>query len=519
MILLPMPAATVPAHGVLSDDPAGGFTRVPRGLVLAWSAAFVLIAFRSAMIVFQPQLAFHADQGVIGLMAKHLIQGRAFPLFIYGQNYLLGVEAWLAAPVFLVAGVSVAALKLPLLVINVAIGLLLVTLLYRESGLSPTLALIASLFFVLAPPGTAAELLAASGGNVEPFLYVLLLWLLRTRPVWFGVVLGVGFLHREFTAYGALAIVLLELISGRWRGKAKAELVGAFQVLRVVAEVWLVSQFLRQWASAAGPGTDASMITLRGNDLIEAIGKFCFDPGTVLGGVASLVTVHWSRLFGTAPLPVLDLGLESDSRQGLAWSGIVLGATMVLFAARIIAHASRRADWWTRYEFCAYLILVGAISALAIAVSRCGDVTVLRYDLLSLVGAVGLAAWGLSVESRPWIRRTEIAVLLCWALVSGVAHARIYSVYSHHPRIADKILIIRALDARGIRYAVSDYWIAYYITFFTNERIVVAADDFRRIHSYDQEVASHRDVAVKISRTACGDAKPIIDGVYFCPLD
>jgi hypothetical protein len=372
------------------------------------------------------------------------------------------------------------------------------------------------LFFVLAPPGTTEALLDASGGTVEPFLYMLLLWLLRTRPVWFGLVLGVGFLHREFTAYGALAIVLLELISGRWRGKAKAEVVGAFKMLRVVAEVWLVTQFLRQWASAAGPGTNA---TAPGNNLSEAIGRFCFDPGTVLGGMASLVTVHWSRLFGTAPLPVGDFGLESDTRQGLAWSGIVLGATMVLFAARIIAHASRRADWWKRYEFCAYLILVGAISALVIVVGRCGDVRVLRYDLLSLVGAVGLAAWGLSVESRPWIRRTEIAVLLCWALVSGVAHARIYSVYSHHPRIADKVLIIRALDARGIRYAVSDYWIAYYITFFTNERIVVAAGDFPRIRSYEQEVAAHRDVAVKISRTPCGDVRPIFEGVYFCPLD
>jgi len=31
-------------------------------------------------------------------------------------------------------------------------------------------------------------------GNVEPSLYVLLLRFLRRRPVWFGLVLGVGFL-------------------------------------------------------------------------------------------------------------------------------------------------------------------------------------------------------------------------------------------------------------------------------------------------------------------------------------
>ena len=53
------------------------------------------------------------------------------------------------------------------------------------------------------PPITAAHFLTANGGNVEPCLYVLLLWLLRRRPIWFGLVLGVGFLNREFTIYGA----------------------------------------------------------------------------------------------------------------------------------------------------------------------------------------------------------------------------------------------------------------------------------------------------------------------------
>ena len=31
----------------------------------------------------------------------------------------------------------------------------------------------------------------------------------RRRPGWFGLILGVGFLHREFTAHGAVALVLI----------------------------------------------------------------------------------------------------------------------------------------------------------------------------------------------------------------------------------------------------------------------------------------------------------------------
>ena len=38
--------------------------------------------------------------------------------------------------------------------------------------------------------------------NIEPFLVVLLLWYTRHRPLPFGMILAIGFLHREFVAYG-----------------------------------------------------------------------------------------------------------------------------------------------------------------------------------------------------------------------------------------------------------------------------------------------------------------------------
>src|SRR6476661_7163313 len=118
--------------------------------------AAALVIFRSAVFMFWPQSYFDSDQAIFGLMAKHIAEGRAFPVFMYGQTYILAVQAWLAAPVFLVAGVSVAALKLPLHIINVTIALLLLRIFSREVGLSPWLALVATLFFLLPAPGTAS---------------------------------------------------------------------------------------------------------------------------------------------------------------------------------------------------------------------------------------------------------------------------------------------------------------------------------------------------------------------------
>ena len=69
--------------------------RRERWIVLAAVAA--LVVWRSGVLVFWEQAQFDSDQAVIGLMAKHLSEGRAFPVFMYGQSYILGVQSWMAA--------------------------------------------------------------------------------------------------------------------------------------------------------------------------------------------------------------------------------------------------------------------------------------------------------------------------------------------------------------------------------------------------------------------------------------
>ena len=79
------------------------------------------------------------------------------------------------------------ALKLPLLGINLAVAILLLLVLERELKLRPIAAFVPTLFFIMPPPETTRLLLESNGGNIEPFLYVLLLWLVRRQPLIFGV--------------------------------------------------------------------------------------------------------------------------------------------------------------------------------------------------------------------------------------------------------------------------------------------------------------------------------------------
>lgn len=487
-----------------------------RERVIVYAVVALAVVLRSAVLVFWPQSQFDADQAITGLMAKHLAELRAFPVFYYGQNYMLAVEAWLTAPFFLLFGVSITALRLPLLAINLAVGFLLLRTLERETGLRPLLALVPTLFFAMPAPGTTAHLLEANGGTIEPFLYVLLIWLTRRRPALCGLIFGIGFLQREFALYGLLALVAVEAIEGTTftRAGLKARLV----LLRTAAEVWLVVQWLKWYSSAAGPGTTMADVYHPRDNVIELANRICWDLATLPRGAWRMLTEHWPVLFGTRVLPLTDFAIDSRMHQGLSGSWLVLAAMAALALAGIVRGARVARTWKPADPFSAYLVLVALLSGAGYVVGRCGEVdfVVMRYELLSILGAVGIGAWFLRVERSRILRRTWIALACGTVAVAMVAQGRLLGEYIAHPPVGAKQQIVNYLEARGVRYAYSDYWTAYPLTFLTNERIIVAADDFVRIRQYNRIVDEHRGEAVRVSRVPCEGGRPIIRGIYLC---
>jgi hypothetical protein len=476
----------------------------------------LLILFRSAPFLFWPQAHFDSDQGVMGLMAKHLSEGRAFPMFLYGQNYILAVQAWLAAPVFLIAGVSVTTLRLPLFLVNVAVGLLLVRIFERDVGLRPRAALVPALFFAMTPPGTTTLLLQASGGNVEAFLYVLLLWVTRSRPNLGGVILGIGFLHREFTVYGLLSLIAIE--GARRTLFTREGLKRRLVMLRAAAEVWLVVQFLKFYSSGAGPGTSMADVFGPRDNVLELAGRICWDLRAVPSAAWRVVTEHWPVLFGTRPMPLYDFGIDSGVSQGFPGAWILMAALVVTAVGRIAWRSAASRGWSPEYDPCFYLVLSGLLSAAGYILARCGqiEIVLMRYELLSVLTVVGLAGWLLRSESWLALRRAWVALAIAFTALAAAAHGRLLFEYLTHPPAGATQLFIRNLEARGARYALADYWLAYSITFLTNERIIAASSDFVRIQEYQRTVDAHRAEAVTISRRPCPDGREVVRGVYFC---
>jgi hypothetical protein len=497
---------------------------------LASVAVLALVAFRAGVFVVWPQAHFDADSAITGLMALHLADGRAFPLFYYGQNYMLGVDAYLAAPLFAWIGPSVTALKVPLLAINLLVGFLMHHIFVREMRLSPWLAVVPALFVVLPAPGTAARLTEANGGNLGPFLYVVLLWMLRRHPVWGGLAAGVGFLHREFTLYGVLALLLVDVARPEQTWGARGRHWGGF--ILTAGVVWGAIQLLAPYASAAGPQTTLADVYQPRSNVAELASRVCLDVAATASGLPKVVTDHWPVLFGVQRLALTDFGIESPLLQGVDWSWLILAALLVCVVAGIGRRVVRHRHWKREFDAGLYFTLVGALSLAGYVIGRCGEVSFywMRYDLLSLLGASGAVAWALAAAQMPGatvepemstggrsrLTPVIITLMVIWASLGAVVHARLWWQYLTDPPDGGKQRVIRELDARGIRYAYADYWYAYAITFLTAERIVVASNSFMRIPSYNTLVDAHRAEAITISREPCDGGEEVVRRVYLC---
>ncbi len=80
----------------------------------------IIIAAARFTILLASQTHVHSDEAIIGLMGKHIFEGRYFPFYMYGQPYNAGAawEAYLATIPFAFFGVSVISLKSCIVVLS-----------------------------------------------------------------------------------------------------------------------------------------------------------------------------------------------------------------------------------------------------------------------------------------------------------------------------------------------------------------------------------------------------------------
>jgi hypothetical protein len=467
--------------------------------------AVLLVLFRSIVPAWYEGFDFDSDQAIVGLMAKHLAQGRTFPLFFYGQNYMLGVQAWIATPLFFVIGhPSVFLLRLPLVAVNAGVAVALIVGLARGVQMRPSLAFVAALPFVLPTPIVGSRLLQTLGASVEPFLYVLVLWTLRARPFLFGAVLGVGFLHREFTIFAVPALLIVEALEGSLM--TRAALGRLVRIAISFGIVWGIVDVLKRHLTGSGPAAGAmhgAPLTLQ---MQTVMGKLCLAPHEVMSRLDSFVVDCFPDLFGTRRVPMNALGLNSTMTTGsivLAWT---LGITALIMVA-----SPGKARPRQPLGICWYLGLIGVQAVLAYPLS-CeivpGVPGVLRYALLALLVPIAGFAWYVTREhSRGIIAAVVCGFLLC-AAINLRDHANLLYEYRTHPPPNKFRRLSDYLVAHHIQYARAAYWDSYILDFMSDEQAIVASMGKVRVAEYQQRVDEHEHIAVQIQREPCsGDVR------------
>jgi len=203
----------------------------------------VLIAISRLPQLLGGQMFPDGDECIIGLMAKHMAEGREFSLFFWGQNYGLSVfEAGAAAIAFRLFGMSDEALNSSLLALW-AIGWVFFVLAARKFG-GKNAGIIAGVALIVCP-AWASWSMKARGGYVTAFVFTsVLLWLVarlledtRQRAVPFvasGVVIALIFLSQPIWIPAVLPFLVLLFYRRRRWSDALALACGLASVLVVI---------------------------------------------------------------------------------------------------------------------------------------------------------------------------------------------------------------------------------------------------------------------------------------------
>lgn len=503
-----MTASAVPPTRSMSLFGRARFGAPFTHLAPALAVAAAIVVLRSLLYLLFEQVAFDSDQAIIGLMAKHLSQGRAFPLFFYGQTYMLAVEAWVAVPFFWIAGPTVGALRFSLLIWNIAFGWLLVVGLQRDAGLRPWTALVPALFFLAAPASVANKLINAQGGIIEPFVYIALLWFLRRRPLWFGAVLAVGFRNREFTMYAVPVLLGLELLTGELnRSRVRDWLLS----MVIFFAAWEVIEALMPFADLAGPGTRGQLLGgFSGSQIGNLVDRFNGRPGEMVERVTRMGPALLAWFTGGAQV---ETTFPLRDRPWLVWisGACVLGATGRLLLL-IWPHAGTWRDrsvirqlrvQIAHTPFAWYLLGVGVVAVATFLAGKPVLAGYSRYAILGLLIPVGLTAAILALEPHRVVRRGVTVLVIAWAALAVVDHVSVLVMDIRQPPSNPVRELADRLVERHVPVAYAGYWQAYVVTFVAQERVRVASTDFVRIQEYQDLFVDRLRDAIVLQEQPC----------------
>jgi hypothetical protein len=389
-----------------------------------------------------------SDEAVVGLMARHVLDGE-LTTFFWGQGFGGSQEALLTAPVFWVAGSSWFTLRIVPIVLA-AVAAVLVWRVGRRTIGEPA-ATVAGCVAWLWPPFVVYKLTHQQGFYASGVLYTALVLLLTLRMV-----------DRPSSArVGAFGLTLgLSL----WQS---AQLV-PIAVAAIVWALWRQPAWLRQLRVAL-------LLAVLGA-LPSIVWNLRHDWGSLTSTIADTTTYqHRLRIFASPLLPML-LGLRAPFTQErllpAALTLLVYTGLAVLFVYG--AYRARHRDASVLYVVAAVFPFIYAIAPQTLFSQEPRYLIVLSPVLVLLLSQVASSWW-------------RAGLVLAATLTLSIATLHRMETYLRavplEPPRAPRDLgpLISTLDRVGLDRVYADFWLAYVLTFATDERVVAAQNKFTHL--------------------------------------
>jgi hypothetical protein len=419
-----------------------------------------------------PHLLLDGDECVLGLMAKHLLDGREFPVFFYGQAYGLStVEAGVGALAFLIAAPEAVPLKLAMLALWTAGCVFYFLAFTRPYGVKRSFLI--TLLIVLAPSWAVWSMKARAGYLTAFFATGVLLYLLfRTndsrpdRPLrWIvvGVLTAAIYLAQPLWLVGALPVLTYRLVSSRRLLVIISYCAGLAAVMILILLVARSPEYL-VWDRP----------TLGNKALLGTLPNLA---------VKTYVNLTGSYYLGTAvePGPV-------TSAAAYVWVAVLIGLTFVQFGRIILrkyhlwSHLFCLATWAT---LCVHWAVLGSADA--------------RY----LLPLSAMIAFWLGAELTDSARRSRFAERFTIAFVLGLLGMGAVSMteFRHfvfiRPSFTDGAseaqrlgALIHYLQGKGVRHAFStNAMLQWQISFYSRETVIARwTQEIERYPPYIREI-------------------------------
>jgi hypothetical protein len=483
--------------------PAG--VRAPGGGRALGAAAWVALALGLAGLgyrifaVLRGVPPTNSDEGTIGLAALHIAEGRAFPVYFYGQHYMGTLEAYLAAPIVAFTGPSVVALRVPNLVLY-AVFLLVMWLMTRRLYTAWFATFVVGILAFGSDRILRNQLIAGGGYpeiNPAGAALVLLSVVLATRrslPLYglFGLIAGLMVWDDQLVApYVAAALVVL-LVGGVGRRGALALGVGAVVgalplIIHDVTSPWrdtVIPTFL----NLSGGGEEATLYD-------RFFGGFVFGMPMAGGMCHPGRCEPWQMWWGPAWVVLVAVA------GVLAWR--CLRRTRA--AARDSRDTARdtatdRAEV-VRQTARLALLVAGVVSLLMFLRSNAAGNTPVEssrylHCLLISLPAVLWPLWAAAIRRADWTRWVGVVGLAAVTFTAAFATVSVLRNLAFIDAIDDRQSALLAdLERRGVTRFYTEYWTCDHIAYLSDERVVCAVVDDDLSHGFDRYFPYRAEVA------------------------